>query len=225
MYKIPPATESELRHRVRAVAGKTLGQLAAELGIKPPQNLRHNKGWQGQLLELALGTTASTLPVPDFVELGIELKTIPVNGAGLPVESTYVCTVPLSNTHDQTWETSWVKQKLSQVLWIPVESEVGIALTDRRIGQGLFWRPDAQQERVLREDWEELMDMVCLGQLEQITARHGRVLQIRPKAANARALTTTSDADGLTSQTLPRGFYLRSRFTRQILEQHYILPA
>ena len=33
------------------------------------------------------------------------------------------------------------------------------------------------------------MDMIVLGQVERITARHGEYLQIRPKAANAKALT------------------------------------
>lgn len=221
----PPRNESELLSRSRAIAGKTLTQLATECGLTLPANLQKEKGWQGQLLEKVLGATASSLPAPDFVELGIELKTIPINAKGQPTESTYVCTVPLTETHDLTWEESWIRQKLARVLWIPIEAEPTIPLAERHIGPGLLWSPDEQQARLLREDWEELMDMVCLGQLEQITAHHGQVLQIRPKAANARALTATSDAQGQHSLTLPRGFYLRSRFTRQILEQHYILPA
>lgn len=220
----PPTDEVELMQRVRAIAGKTLGQLATELGISTPVNLQRDKGWQGQLLEAALGATASTLPAPDFVELGIELKSIPINKQGQPTESTYVCTVPLTDTHDLNWEQSWVRQKLARVLWIPIETESIIPLAQRHIGHGLLWQPDATQAQLLKEDWEELMDMICLGQLEQITARHGQVLQIRPKAANAKALTATSNSEGRHSQTLPRGFYLRSHFTRQILEQHYILP-
>lgn len=224
-YKKPPVDEGELLQRVRTIAGKTLGQLAGELGIAVPDNLLRDKGWQGQLLEAALGTTASTLPAPDFMALGIELKSIPINHQGLPTESTYVCTVPLTGTHDLNWQQSWIRQKLARVLWIPIETEANIPLAQRHIGHGLLWSPNEAEEKVLREDWEELMDMVCLGELEQITAHHGQVLQIRPKAANARALTATSDADGHHSLTLPRGFYLRSRFTRKILEQHYILPS
>lgn len=89
----PPIDEAELLLRVRAIAGQTLGQLAAKLGITVPADLQRDKGWQGQLLEAALGATASTLPAPDFMELGIELKSIPINRQGHPTESTYVCTV------------------------------------------------------------------------------------------------------------------------------------
>ena len=219
----PPANEAELLQRVHAIAGKTLGQLANELNVPVPNNLQQNKGWQGQLLETALGTTASTRPEPDFIELGIELKTIPIDEKGRPTESTYVCTVPLTENASLHWEQSWVKRKLARVLWIPIESTSNTSIAKRCIGQGLLWQPDKDQRQQLQDDWEELMDMVCLGQLEQITAHHGQVLQIRPKAANARTLTAGSDANGHRCQTLPRGFYLRSRFTREILQRHFIL--
>ena len=221
----PPASEKELMARCEALAGRSLGELAHQLGLPIPANLKRSKGWVGQLLEQCLGTTASTLPVPDFTGLGIELKTLPVDGEGQVRESTYVCTVPLSHNHGLSWETSWVRQKLARVLWVPVEANPEQPLAARRVGSAILWRPSAEQARQLREDWEELMDMVCLGHLEQITSHHGRVLQIRPKAANASALTPGSDSEGNPIMTLPRGFYLRSRFTQQILQQHYILPV
>ncbi len=64
------------------------------------------------------------------------------------------------------------------------------------------------------EDWEELMDMIVLGQVERITARHGEVLQLRPKAANSKALTEAVGAQGEPILTLPRGFYLKKEFHR-----------
>ena len=66
------------------------------------------------------------------------------------------------------------------------------------------------------------MEYVALGRLEEISARHGELLQIRPKAANARALGSTTDPEGKPAQTLPRGFYLRSSFTNSILQQHFM---
>ena len=211
--------------RCDALAGRNLEELARMQGLSVPTNLKRSKGWVGQLLEQCLGTTASTLPVPDFMGLGIELKTVPIDPQGRVRESTYVCTVPLTHNHGLQWETSWVRQKLAKVLWVPVEAAPELPLATRRVGSAILWQPSIEQVTMLREDWEELMDMVCLGQLERITSHHGRVLQIRPKAANASALTPGSDSEGNPIMTLPRGFYLRSRFTQQILQQHYILPA
>ena len=179
------------------------------------------KGWGGQLLEGFLGATASSLPEPDFQQIGVELKTLPINKNGQPCESTYVCTVPLQNNLNLKWETSWVRNKLKRVLWLPVEGERDIPFAQRRVGMAMLWSPTPEQEQLLKQDWEELMDMVCLGRLDDISARHGEVLQIRPKAAHSRILSQSHSEDGSPGQTLPRGFYLRSQFTRQILQGHY----
>jgi len=210
--------------RCHTLAGRTLGELAMAQGLAIPANLKRSKGWVGQLIEQCLGATASTLPAPDFMALGIELKTVPINPQGQIRESTYVCTVPLTHNHGIHWENAWLRQKLARVLWVPVEASPELPLAARHVGSAILWQPSVEQEKMLREDWEELMDMVCLGQLEQITSHHGRVLQIRPKAANASALTPGSDSEGNSIMTLPRGFYLRTRFTQKILAQHYILP-
>lgn len=209
--------------RATAMAGQTVDMLARQIGITVPADLKRHKGWLGQLIEQYLGASAASHAEPDFVELGIELKTLPLDAKGHPKESTYVCTVPLDNTSGTCWETSWLRQKLSKVLWVPIEADPNIPLGERTIGNAILWQADENQIRILRQDWEELMDMVCLGQLDKITAHHGQYLQIRPKAANAKALCPGSDELGNRSMTLPRGFYLRTVFTQQILETHYAL--
>ena len=217
----PPASETELLERANALAGLRLEQLAARVGWGSPSTLRHNKGWSGQLLELLLGADAGSLAEPDFQRIGVELKTLPIDTRGLPKESTYVCVVPLVGVRGE-WENSWVYRKLRRVLWFPIEADNNVPPSQRRVGTPLLWSPDREQERRLRQDWEELMDMVCLGELEKITAYHGNVLQIRPKAANAKSLTWGINANGEHVRTLPRGFYLRSRFTTEILRRYYI---
>ena len=219
----PPQSEAELLTRAHTLAGLTFAQLAEHSGQKLPLHPQHAKGWTGQLLEGFLGATAASLPEPDFQQIGVELKTLPVNPAGHPKESTYVCTVPLRDNLNLKWETSWVRHKLGRVLWVPVEGEKDIPFAQRRIGMAILWSPDQHQEALLRQDWEELMDMICLGKLEEISAHHGQVLQIRPKAAHSRILSQSNGTDGAPTQTLPRGFYLRAQFTRDILHQNYAL--
>ena len=123
--------------------------------------------------------------------------------------------------HGLTWQHSHVRNKLSRVLWIPVEGEREIPLAERRVGSPLIWSPSEEEERQLQTDWEELMELIVLGQVEKITARHGEVLQLRPKAANSRVLTEAYGASGKLIKTLPRGFYLRTQFTARILEQNF----
>ena len=215
----PPQSAEELLVRCGNLAGKTLGQIATELGVSVPDDLKRHKGWVGNLLEIALGADAGNKAQPDFVALGIEMKTLPLNAQGLPKESTYVCTVSLQQTGEMTWQACWVRRKLAQVLWVPVEAENTIPLAERYIGQAWLWQPTIEQDLVLQHDWEELMDRVVLGQQDELTAKEGEYLQIRPKAAHSRVLAKGVSRVGLTEKINPKGFYLRTVFTKQLLER------
>ncbi len=217
----PPTSEQELLNRARKLAGLTLAELAIKFKQPLPSNIIHAKGWMGQLLEMSLGATATSKAEPDFQLIDVELKTLPLTPAGKPKESTYVCTVPLTDLYEQKWDSCWLKRKLQRVLWLPLEADKRIPLAERHIGNAILWSPSPHQAFQLQQDWEELMELVCLGKLDQVTSHMGCYLQIRPKAANAKSLTITLDEEGNTIHTLPRGFYLRPEFTQQIIESHY----
>ena len=219
----PPKSEPELLERANALAGFSIADIARQHRIDIPSNPVRAKGWIGTLMETALGATAASKPEPDFQLIGVEMKTLPVDISGKPRESTYVCTVPLLNRELVQWESSNVRTKLNRVLWVPIESDDGIELPARRIGTPLIWSPSQTEEADLRADWEELMDMVCLGELAAITAHHGTWLQIRPKAASSRSRRLGIEDSGAPVPTLPRGFYLRPGFTQRILQQNYVI--
>lgn len=216
-----PETEAELLQRCQQLAGRTLGQVAAEMGLEVPENLQRHKGWVGQLLETYLGADAGNQAEPDFTGLAIELKTLPLNARGEPKESTYVCTVSLTESGSLQWQDSWVRRKLSKVLWLPVEADATIPLADRYVGLGWIWQPDTLQEQQLQRDWEELMDRIVLGEQADISAREGQYLQIRPKAANSRIMAKSLSEEGEASLINPKGFYLRSSFTRQLFATQF----
>jgi len=219
----PPEDESQLLAQAQSLAGYTLSELAALANIPIPADLRRDKGWTGVLLERWLGATAGSKPEQDFAALGVELKTIPVDRYGRPLETTFVCVAPLTGNSGVMWETSHVRHKLKRVLWMPVEGERSLPLGERRVGSPLLWSPSEEEEEQLRRDWEELMDLIVLGQVERITARHGEVLQLRPKAANSKALTEAIGIHGEPILTLPRGFYLKKNFTAALLARHFLL--
>ncbi len=219
LLSAPPTSIADLMHRVDTIAGWTLGELAAKFGQVIPENLLHHKGWVGQLLEKVLGADAGNRAIPDFTALHIELKTIPINSQGKPQESTYIAVVPLLGYPDLSWKTSEVRGKLRQVLWVPIEGRGDKPIARRRVGQGLLWFMSPQVEAILQTDWQELMEYVLLGKLAHITGRMGQYLHIRPKAANSRSLTYGIGPEGDIHPTLPRGFYLRTQLTEQILAQ------
>ncbi|MFP7303833.1 DNA mismatch repair endonuclease MutH [Klebsiella pasteurii] len=221
----PPQSQEQLLAQAQQLAGYSLGELAQLAGIPIPRDLKRDKGWIGILLEIWLGASAGSKPEQDFAALGVELKTIPIDSSGRPLETTFVCVAPLTGNSGVTWESSHVRHKLKRVLWVPVEGERTIPLADRRVGAPLLWSPSEEEDRQLRMDWEELMDLIVLGQVERITARHGEVLQLRPKAANSKALTEAVGARGEPILTLPRGFYLKKNFTAALLAHHFLLSS
>lgn len=221
----PPRDETELLERAAAVAGLRLAELAERFEVPVPPDLRRAKGFVGGLLERALGASAGSRALPDFPELHIELKTLPVDRSGAPVESTFVCTIPLTEIGEVEWADSRVRRKLESVLWVPVEGERAIVVGERRIGQAMLYRLTEEDEQLLRADWEELAGFIGRGHVEELTGHLGKVLQIRPKAADSQARRLGFDADGAPFAALPRGFYLRPAFTHALLRRHFALPV
>lgn len=217
-----PTSEAELLANANWLAGFRLGEIAEMLQIPVPKDLKRDKGWAGQLIETALGANAGSKAEQDFVHLGIELKTIPINAQGEPLETTFVSLAPLIQNNGITWQSSYVRHKLQKVLWIPIEGSRDIPLAERHIGQPILWQPSSEQEQQLQQDWEELMELIVLGQLHKINATLGEVLQLRPKGRNSKALANAVNEQGQPIQSLPLGFYLRKQFTRQILQQFLI---
>ena len=220
MKILPPRNLSELLARADLLAGKTLSEIAKGWGEQVPVSLVHAKGWIGQLIEKTLGANALNLDQPDFIDLGIELKTLPVTSQGLPCESTYICAATIPCV-DPSWEQSRVWRKMAKILWVPVESNSEKPLLAQRIGTPILWSPTPDIAKQLQQDWEELTELMTLGHFEELSAHKGKYLQIRPKAANAKTFIQVIDHLGHNISIVPKGFYLRPLLTRQIVQAHY----
>ncbi|STX51381.1 DNA mismatch repair protein mutH [Legionella busanensis] len=216
LLKVPPINEKELLARCLQIEGISFAQLANLIQTTIPKDQSKRKGWAGLAIEIILGATAGTKALPDFIHLGVELKTIPFNGLGKPAESTFITTIPLLTVHQQNWLSSECYKKLKRILWIPVEGAREIPFEERRIGHAYLWSPTAEEEAILKNDWLELTTMIGTGRLENIDASLGQYLQVRPKAANARSLCYGFNSEGSRILTLPRGFYLRRQFTEAV---------
>lgn len=219
----PPNSLNELLTRAQALAGTRLELLAQAANAALPKNLLRKKGWVGQLLEWHLGADGGNQSQPDFLALGVELKTLPLNRQGKPKESTYVCTAPWQTGRQPlAWRSSPVYQKLARVLWIPLEADPNIPLAHRRILSPLLWEMTSEWEALLQQDWEELMEALQCGQADRLSAAYGSYLQIRPKAANSRARQRYFNDEGNFRTIVPKGFYLRTRFTEKFFSGGYL---
>jgi DNA mismatch repair protein MutH len=220
----PPRHEIELLARARGLVGRTIGELSAALGRPLASDGVRTKGKAGDVLERALGASAGSTAQPDFPHLGVELKSIPVDESGRPRETTFVCAFDVATADTAEWATSWARAKLSHVLWIPVLRRDDEGLAAGVIGSPVLWRPTAEQDSILGADFDELMGIIGVGGIERLTARDGRWLQVRPKAADGTPRAVAFGPEGERIATVAKGFYLRTLFTGAILRDAEATP-
>ncbi len=220
------STLAALLAHARALLGADLGDLADGLGLPVPPGALRTKGWSGQIIEQELGLSLGGAAGPDFARLGVELKTVPVDGHLLPRESTAVCQIdPIAIAAD-SWETSYVRRKLARVLWVALEvprrpaSAVAApaSVGQRRVAAVRLWSPDSAEEAALAADFTLFVrDYFRRGRAAELTGHVGAVLQVRPKGRNAADTRAGYGPDGAPTRLGKHGFYLRSAFVAAIL--------
>ena len=182
--------------------------------------MTNSKGLSGQIIEYLLGAEAQSRPLPDFPRLNLEIKTIPINIKQQPLETTYICSanlLPQQINYD--FYASSLYKKIQHILWLPliIPDPQQDLLPNRIVGNAFLWQPNPEQLAAIHADWIELTQMMLFGNIEQVSSHYGQVLQIRPKASNSKVTTESLDENGDKILTLPRGFYLRKTFTRNLL--------
>ena len=133
-----------LMAHARALVGVELGELADALGLPVPVGRVRTKGWSGQVLEHELGVAIGGSRGPDFAALGIELKTVPVDDTWRPANRPPSARIDPIAIAGESWETSYVREKLARVLFVALE--VGArSVGERRVAAVRLWSPDARR--------------------------------------------------------------------------------
>jgi len=211
---------ADLLAHARALVGVDLAELADRMGLPVPVGAVRTKGWSGQIIERELGVESQGPDGgPDFAELGIELKTVPVSTDGVPRESTAVCQIDPVEIAGESWDTSTVRRKLSRVLFVALEVPADApSVGDRRVSAVVLWSPSATEDGMLRGDFELFVrEYFRRGRTEEITGHLGQALQVRPKGRNADDTRAAFGPDGQPTRVGKCGFYLRPAFVARIL--------
>jgi DNA mismatch repair protein MutH len=220
-------TTAQLVRHARALVGTTLSDLADGLGLAVPVGHVRTKGWAGQIIERELGAGNGGEHGPDFADLGVELKTVPVTVDLVPLESTAVCQIDPIAIAAESWASSYVRRKLARVLFVALEVPTrDTPVGDRRVTAVSLWSPGPEDEAQLASDFEHFVETFFrLGRASEITGHHGKVLQVRPKGRNAADVRRAYGPDGQPIWLGKCGFYLRPGLVGRILRDAAGLPS
>lgn len=216
----PPQNFDELIANLNFIVGKSLTELAEFAKISVPIDTLHGKGFTGELIEKCLGASAANQSIPDFPELGLELKSIPVDDNLCPLESTFLCYAPLTGIRHYSFESSPLYSKITRVLFVLIRASRELDFSQRVVLGYFFYTPSEDELNTVRNDFNELYELVKTGNVEKINARIGQIIQMRPKGASGKVLTECIGPNGEIIRTRPRGFYMRRAFTQKLIQQN-----
>lgn len=213
--------EKNLISYANTMSGHKIYKIANKLNILLPENTK-NKGYIGNIIEKFFFINSGNRPIRDFYHIGIELKTISIDKNNDPLEATFICTASLIKNNGITWKKSYIYYKLRRILWIPIKVNRFLPLKEYTIGIPFLWSPNVQEEKKIKKDWEDIMDIIVLGKIDKLNSSYGEVLQVKKKANNNKSLTRGVGKYGQPIFTTPRGFYLRKNFTNLLIKKSII---
>ena len=214
-----PENEEDLIKRAFSLTGKKIVELCEPFNKFFNEKSKKSKGYLGKILEMYLGASAGNLPIPDFPNLKIELKILPLNKNMLPKSNVKICynsNMPTQSNYK--WDSSIVKLKLNKVLWIPIEADSSIPLRERRICHP-FLSHLKDYENIIKEDYKNITYFLFSGKMEYISANLGKYLILQSISSN-KNLTNYFNFDGDLIRTNFKAFYLKKNYLRKIIYEN-----
>ena len=148
----------------------------------PEIKLKTNKGIVGQVLESLIGNSPNNDPNPDVLNLGIELKVMPLRKSSnslVPKERSKIKKINYNSILDESWDTSFLKKKISKILFFLYEQPIGKTYRDWEeftfLGTLLF---DLQVDsyHIIKNDWLEIQKKVKSHLAHELSEGDSKVL-------------------------------------------------
>ncbi|RIY34978.1 MutH/Sau3AI family endonuclease [Psittacicella gerlachiana] len=216
-----PTSLGQLLTYCQQICGKSIEEISHKHNVEMIYSLHENRGWLGNLIEIALGATAGSKPTQDFINLGIELKTLAIATNGKAKSDIFISSLPINKFMLQNWQTSHVLYKLKKILFVPIEYNPDISLAQRRIGKAFLWSPNKEDLAIIKQDWETIMQIITQQDFNALKSNVGQILCVRTKALNTSQAVSIEDTDGFNLNLPPLSFYLRRSFINNIINSNF----
>jgi len=207
------AFEEEVLSGYRRYVGRTVGELATELGVTSG-----GKGYVASVLRRAIGQSRANEWAREFAELGIGVKTIVTGSDRMPHESLSFPAFRYRELIAETWEESDLLARLQRFLLLPLVGPRGLPnAPGYRVEPAFFWSPSRSDLAGIRSEWQMFRDEIARGNAARLpTAAQTTYIHVRPKAQDS---SDTDDAP-IVGPVVRKGFWLNRHYLQQILVEH-----
>ena len=214
-----PLTEKELLKRAMKLAGKHIEEFRRPFDRLFDDSTKNSHGYFGKIMEIYLGASANNLPIPDFPNLNIELKTLPLNNKMLPKNDIKICSTsffPIETNY--CWSKSLVKIKIKKILLVPFQSGESLTYYKKKICRPFLFQL-GDYEKIIKQDYENIIECLFLGKLGLIPRNLGKYLVLKSSSSN-KNLTNYINSDQELVRTNFVGFYLKKSFLKRIMYEN-----
>lgn len=215
-------SQHELLAHALTLNGSTSRALAVAIGAAEFNSsaIATGKTGVGALVEEFFGKPPDNLSQPDFPELGIEMKTLPMkmSGASWTVkEPTSITQIDYFRLLDEAWPDASVREKISHILWVPYEHNT----YDKRLAQfrrAFLWQPPETDWPLFGVDYDRVRAEVDAGRAHLLSESMCRFLA--PRRKGAKGSTRKQPRSDILAKT--RAWAFKPPYTRPILERHVL---
>lgn len=212
-------TLQELLNRAEELKGKFISELKLQLDV-------NDKGAIGKIIEEnGFGIKNNSEAKPDFQDLGIELKVVPLKESSkgeLSVkERTKVCLINYHQIIESTWETSHAKEKLNHVLFVFYQYNKENKLASKIKDYYLFELRNQLDEPIIQSDWYRTKKLVQDGKAHQLSESQNKILAASRSGAGGIELSKQpTQPNALIQLNAPqRSFSLKPSYTNVIWKE------
>lgn len=179
------------------------------------------KGKLGQLVEEHyFNYSCNSLSEPDFHEVGIELKTVPLkivrDGKLVAKERLVLSMIDYMEEYKNDFENSKVVKKASKLLLLFYLHDSDKDDVDLLFKHVVLWEFPETDLQIIKQDWNTIIDKIRQGKAHELSEGDTLYLGACTKSTNSSIRRKQPYSDILAK---PRAFSLKQKYVNHILEE------
>lgn len=210
--------------------GKTIGEIKESLFIGDKCKMK--KGASGLIVENLLGIENNSRPEADLVQIGCEIKILPLqknrDGSIKAKEPTAIQMINYCEVAKETWETAKIRSKINLTFWVVYlakENGKSKPQDDYVIVDYFLDYPSDVTNGVFKTDWEEIQSYIKRGDADRLSCSMGTYLEPKTKGKNSQDKTDAPDGNGGITRARRRAFYYKKNYTNKQIIPNLDLSA